>query len=213
MPADRVTSLSPWHVVLALDDSDTMRGTASAELNDIVREVIAEMDVASKGTKPYFRLSILVFGDDTIVLDEWKDARAIDIDRAASVTGAGGKANLEKALAATREILERNPGNPGDFRPYVFLFIGDSGAGGDQATLREAVALKRLSLAAGAPKVVVFALGAASAAALSGIATSPELARRPEDPQSLYRLFPPIGTIAGAVRNGEQRIDDIIMSL
>lgn len=213
MPAERVTSLSPWHVVLVLDDSEAVQGQVATELNSVVREILAEMEVASKGAKPYFLLSILVYGESTSILEECHDARAIDHDRIASLSGVEGKGNLAKALTAARDVLSRHPGKASDFRPYVFVFCGGRPAEEQKALLKAGRELKRLKLAAGAPKIVVFALGESDAAELRNIASTPELCRHPADFDGLLRMFPPIGTVAGLVKNGEEKIDDIIMNL
>lgn len=213
MPADRVTSLSPWHVVLLLDDSDAIFGTTAAELNSVVREILAEMDVASKGLKPYFRLSIIAYGETATVLEEYKDAREIDQDRVATLSGGAGSPNLANAIAAAKDLLARYPGKPTDFRPYVFAFSAGGRDKPNPQALRAATDLKRLRIQAGSPKVVMIALGNADHKALAPLASTPSLSRRPKDLDSLQRLFPPIGTVAGLSRNGEQKIDDIIMNL
>lgn len=213
MPAERVTSFSPWHVVLLLDDSDQAQGQVSADLNEVAREILAEMDVASKGSKPYFKVTAIAYGAGATVLEECKDAREIDEDRVASLSGSDGRAHLAGALSAAREILERSPAASTDFRPYVFVL---SGGGVDEdraALLRAASALKRARTASGAPKVAVISLGDTDEKLMGAVASRPELSRRMQDLESFLGLFPPIGTVAGYSQNGEQEIDDIIMNL
>lgn len=213
MPAERVTSLSPWHVVLVLDDSDAVRGQVAADMNTVVREILAEMEVASKGVKPYFLLSILVYGESTSTLEECHDARAIDQDRIASLSGADGQGRLVTALKEAKAVLARHPGKASDFRPYVFVFCGGRLADEPRELLKAARELKRLKLAAGAPKIAVIALGDSDTSTLGALASAPELCRHPSDLDGLLRMFPPIGTVAGLFRNGEEKIDDIIMNL
>lgn len=213
MPAERVTSLSPWHVILVLDDSDGARGQVSADLNEVVREILAEMDVASKGLKPYFRVSAIAYGSEATVLEECKDVREIDEDRIASISGGEGAPCLARALQVAKEILERAPGAGSDFRPYVFVLTAGQLEEDHAGILRSASALKRVRIAAGAPKVAVISLGDTDEKIMGAVASRPELSRRMHDLDSFLGLFPPIGTVAGYSQDGEQEIDDIIMNL
>src|SRR4051794_8482230 len=122
MPADRITSASPWHVVLIIDDSGSMSGEPASQINDGLRSMVAEMEVIAKGTKPYFKISIVAFGDNADVLAEAKGERDIDINQIANFSGSRGTTKCSEAFERATEILKRNPGKDTDFRPYVFFF-------------------------------------------------------------------------------------------
>ena len=68
MPADRINSFSPWHLVLVLDDSGSMQGSKIQMLNEAMERMIDEMRMLSGGMKPYFRISIVRFGSQAEVI-------------------------------------------------------------------------------------------------------------------------------------------------
>ena len=213
MPAERVTSFSPWHIILVLDDSDGVSGNVAQEINAVILDLLAEMETASKGSKPYFRVSAIALGDTPVVIETFQDVREVEPDRLASVSGGAGQANLASALDEATAILTSHPGNKADFRPYVFIFAGSKDFGERSLLARSAAKLKRLKIDAGAPKIVAFAFGDADLENLSLLASTPQLAKRPGELSNFLSAFAPIGTYAGYSLKGEQQIDDIIMNL
>lgn len=216
MPAERVTRETPWHVVLVLDDSGSMQGRPADDLNDGLRAMLAEMEVQSKGSKPYFKVSIISFGSQAQILEECKGDSQIDVDQAAVFKGASGTTAAHLGLRAAIDVLKRNPGAPSDFRPYVFFF--SDGAPDDVAlALRAADELKALDIAAGTPNVISIGLGAANAdgnrAFMESVATKDEFFVPLTDSSQLGNLFPVIGTITATMAGGEEQINDTIINI
>src|SRR4051794_27651014 len=114
MPADRVWSNSPWHVVLVLDDSESMSGQPVKDVNAAVTAMVDEMKIISGGLKPYFKLSIVKFGSVPKTLAENQSEQAIDISAASSLTGSSGSTNAAAALSSAARVLDKNPGRDTD---------------------------------------------------------------------------------------------------
>jgi uncharacterized protein YegL len=211
MPADRVTSDTPWHVVLLVDDSGSMEGAGAAAVNEGLRAMISEMEVIAKGTKPYFKVSLIAYGSELRVLCEAVGEKQVDLDAIATFAGASGTTDMAGALELAGKVLERHPGKPTDFRPYVWLFT--DGRPDDPARAEAAAgALKALALPAGSPTVVAVGVGDVEPAFLKRVATNPEFAILKADPRALVRIFPAIGTIVGS-RSGEAAINQAIVNL
>ncbi|MBI4724741.1 MAG: VWA domain-containing protein [Rhodomicrobium sp.] len=211
MPASRVTSASPWHIVLLLDDSSSLAGEPAQILNKALRDMIAEMEIAAKGTKPYFKISIILFGSSSRIIAEAVSERDIDLDRVAVFSGSSGSTNIGSALATAANLLERNPGRATDFRPFVFLF-SDGLPDDAQEALTAAQRLKSLNIPAGSPTIVCIGLGDTDVHFMKSVASSPELFLRLSDPMFLTRFFPAIGTVAGS-KTGEASIKQAIMNI
>src|SRR5437879_1849204 len=122
MPAERITSNSPWHLVFVIDDSAPMTvGGAAAQLNEALDALITEMKVLSMGSKPYFKLSIIAMGHTARVLLEAENEQTLDANKVTVFSGNSGTADMAAALNEAVNLLQRNPGRPTDFTPYVFL--------------------------------------------------------------------------------------------
>lgn len=214
MPANRVTSLSPWHVVLVLDDSGSMEGAPAEALNDALRLMISEMEVIAKGTKPYFKVSIVSFGSAVRILAEAVGEKQVEVKKVATFAGRSGSTSTTAGLNAALDILKRNPGEATDFRPYVFLFSdGYPDEGEEESALEVATAIKSLDIPAGKPQLVSIGLGDANEDFMKAVASSPELHVHLADPDQLKRLFPQIGTVAGSKTSGEAEINQAILNL
>jgi uncharacterized protein YegL len=195
MPAPRITSKSPWHIVLILDDSNSMSGDRSQKLNDALDNMIEEMRIMSQGTKPYFRISVVSFGSSAKVLAEYQSESAI---QKSSITSFKGDSNLTYVASALQEaigILKRNPGAATDFEPFVFL-LTDGEASDKEEALKAANELKQLEVASGRPQLVTLALGAENEMPfLKSLASHPELAKLFSKADDLVSFFPQIGTV------------------
>jgi uncharacterized protein YegL len=212
MPANRVTSLSPWHVVLVLDDSGSMAGQPANDLNDGLKAMIAEFEVIAKGTKPYFKVSIVSFGSTAREILVAQGERDVDVQSLATFAGNSGSTNAADGLRAACSILKRNPGQASDFRPYVFFF-SDGAPDSEQDALEAASELKALQIAAGTPTVVSIGLGSVNDKFMKAVATNPELYLHLQNSNQLVKLFPQIGTIAGTKTGGEAQINQAIINL
>lgn len=62
MPAPRITSYSPFHMILVLDQSGAMQGARAYKLNNAVIAMIDEIKLMSCGVNSSFKLSIIAFG-------------------------------------------------------------------------------------------------------------------------------------------------------
>jgi len=220
MPADRITSNSPWHVVLIIDDSGSMSAeptgkgpSPASQVNEALRSMVAEMEVIAKGTKPYFKISIIAFGDSADILAEAKGERDIDINTIASFAGSRGTTKCSEAFDLACQVLQRNPGKDTDFRPYVFFFSDGRPNDGDaQPTIDAAKTLKSLKLAAGQPTVWTLGYGDIDPTFMKQVASSSEYFKQLPDASALAKLFPAIGTIAGT-KTGESAVNTAIMNL
>jgi uncharacterized protein YegL len=212
MPAPRVTSNSPWHLVFVLDDSGSMAGTPANKLNEAMDAMIEEMKLISQGTKPYFKLSVIVFGSKPYVVAEYESEQAIDKGKVTSFAGNSGTTDMAGALAEAAALLKRRPGNSTDFDPYVFLLTdGDPDHEGN--ALNAAQALKGIEVAAGKPRVIAIGLGDhVKMGVLQQVASNSELAKHIQQPDDLIRLFPAIGTVVASA-GGTQAVDQAIVDI
>ena len=175
--------------------------------------MIAEMEVFAKGTKPYFKISIVAFGDSADIICEAKGERDIDINEIATFCGSRGLTKCSEAFERAAEILKRNPGKDTDFRPYVFFFSdGRPNPEDENAAIRSADDLKQLDIAAGQPALWSFGYGDIDPVFMKHVASSLEHFKELPDAAALTRLFPAIGTIAGT-KTGESAINTAIMNL
>src|ERR1700682_5058756 len=109
MPADRITSASPWHVGLVVDDSGSMSGAPASHVNDGLRAMVSEMEVIAKGTKPYFKISIVAFGSSADVVEQAKSERDIDINKIATFSGSRGGTRCSEGFRLAADVLKQNP--------------------------------------------------------------------------------------------------------
>ena len=211
MPANRVTSNSPWHLILVLDDSGSMSGQPSSDVNQAVIALVDEMKLLSQGLKPYFKLSVVVFGSHARSACEAVSENAVDMTAITALSGSSGSTNAAAALQEANAILLRNPGKATDFVPYVF-FLSD-GAPDDVGTaLAAGTALKGLSVAAGTPHLVTIGFGSVNDSFMSQLASNPELYKKLANSREIVKLFPSIGTMAQTA-TGAAGVDQAIMNI
>lgn len=211
MPADRVTQKTPWHVVLVLDDSLSMGGGPAKEVGKAVEAMIVEMRLISSGMKPYFRVSIVRFGSQPVVLCEAKSEQEIDLDSVTTMAGKSGSTNATAALNEVIRILRAQPGEATDFNPYVF-FLSDGEPDDASSALQAGQTLKTLAIAAGTPRLVTIGFGAVNDGFMANLASNKELYKKLNDVREITRLFPQIGTIAQS-QVGVAGVDAAIMNL
>jgi uncharacterized protein YegL len=212
MPAPRVTSNSPWHLVFVLDDSGSMAGSAANKLNEAMDAMIEEMKLISQGTKPYFKLSVIVFGSKPYVLAEYESEQTIDKNKVTAFAGDSGTTDMAGALAEAASLLRRRPGNTTDFDPYVFL-LTDGDPDNEGQALSAAQVLKGMEVAAGKPRLIAIGLGdSVKMRFLQQVASNSELAKHVQKPDELTRLFPMIGTVVASA-GGTQAIDQAIVDI
>ena len=197
MPAKRVTSRNPWHLVFILDDSISMQGTRAAQVNEVMEEFLDELGLTSMGMKPYFRVSIIVFGSAVEVSCEAVPECDLQPDSLVRLTGARGTTNAASALDEARALLKRNPGKETDFRPFVW-FMTDGQPDDKALALDAATALRALDIPAGSPKVFSIGYGATDHDFMREIASSPEFYVQLKEPRQLQGLLPTIGTVVTA---------------
>jgi uncharacterized protein YegL len=212
MPALRVTSNSPWHLVIVLDDSGSMSGDPANQLNKALDEMVEEMKLMSQGTKPYFRISIVVFGSNVRVVAEAESEQTVDKDKITRFSGDSGGTNMTAALVEAAEILKRKPGKPTDFDPYVFL-LTDGVPDDENTAVKAAQAIRNMEVSAGKPRLIAIGLGSAvNMGFLQQAASNPELAKHLQNSADLVRFFPAIGTIVTSA-GGTQAVDQAIIDI
>jgi uncharacterized protein YegL len=189
-----------------------MSGLPAAKLNESLDMMIDEMKLMSQGTKPYFRLSIIVFGSGIECIAEAKSEQLVDKEKITSFSGRSGSTNMAAALREAATILQRNPGKPTDFDPYIFL-LTDGHPDDPNATLDAAEGLRRLEVAAGKPRLIAVGLGeGVNMPFLEQIASVSELAKHLNKPEDLVRFFPVIGTVVSSA-GGTSAVDQAIIDI
>jgi uncharacterized protein YegL len=212
MPAQRVTSNSPWHIILVLDDSGSMSGQPAQDVNAAVTAMIEEFNILSMGSKPYFRISIVSFGSSAQVLCEYQSEQQVNVSQVAAFAGNSGSTDAAAALEATYNLLMRNPGNPTDFVPYVF-FMSDGAPDDEGGALAASAKLKSMSIPAGTPRVVTIGLGSSvNDNFMRQLATNTELYKHLQNSKEITKFFPAIGTLTGT-KTGTDAVDTAIVNL
>lgn len=198
MPADRISSYSPWHLVLVLDDSGSMQGRKIEMLNEAMRRMVDEMQTLSQGLKPYFRISIICFGDEAEIVSEAESEMDIDVTRVSSMAGRSGTTNATAALDLAYQVLQRNPGESHHFDPFLFFF-SDGNPDDRSSALLAGERLKSLSLPCGNLRLITIGIGSSNNEFMRQLATQREGVaryRRLESDRDVLDFFPDIGTVA-----------------
>jgi uncharacterized protein YegL len=213
MPAERVTSKTPWHIVLILDDSGSMTGTPATQVNEGVSAMIEELKLISQGMKPYFKISVIKFGSDSEVLCEAVNENSVDLNLVATLSGDSGSTNAAAGLNEAYELLKRNTGESTDFNPYVFFFSDGEPDDEDEA-INSANRLKSLVIAAGEPRIVTIGAGQPNDDFMRKVASNVELYKFfGSDFSKVARFFPNIGTVASQAGGGTNAVDAGIVNI
>ncbi len=212
MTASRVTSKTPWHIVLVLDDSGSMSGQPSRDLNEAIKELISEFVTASMGTKPYFKVSVISFGSNYHTIVEAVAETALDENVVANFHGNSGSTNAAAALDEAARILSNNPGQKTDFEPFVF-FLSDGCPNDNSEALKAADKIKNLSLPSGTPRIVTLGFGSVDDSFMSGVASNSELYKKMNSSKDIVKLLPAMGTIGTQVASGAEGVEEAIMKL
>jgi uncharacterized protein YegL len=228
MPAERVTSYSPWHIILILDDSQSMHGDPIRNVNAAVRAMIEEMILLSGGMKPYFRLSVIKFGSSAELLCEAMSEKDVDLDKIASLGGTSGATNAAAAIDVAREVLERNPGKPTDFEPFVFFFSdgvpfdGTSEEASRVAALTAGERLKKLKIPCGVVRLVTAGFGSVDDRFMADLSSHNKNGepryKKLDSPKAVLGWLPDIGTVAASQSSAPgtsaaDRVEEAIMDL
>lgn len=211
MPASRITSQNPWHMVLVLDDSGSMSGQPSQDVNEAIKVLIDELLTASMGNKPYFRVSVISFGSNYHTLAEAVPETDLEESVVANFQGSSGTTNAAAALDEAARILSNNPGQENDFEPFVF-FLSDGQPDNASTALQAADKIKGLSLPSGTPRIVTLGFGSVDDGFMSKIANNSELYKKMNSSKDIVNLLPAIGTI-GTQAGGAQDVEEAIMKL
>jgi uncharacterized protein YegL len=211
MPAARVTSETPWHTVLVIDDSGSMEGQAVRDVNMALETMIAEMAMLAGGNKkPYFKVSIVKFGSIVETTAEAQSPADLEmqLSSVANFGAQSGTTNLAAALGEAASILRRNPGSPTDYQPWVFLF-SDGRPDDPNAAIQAAGQLKSQQVAAGAPFVVAFGFGDVDDGLMKQICSNSEAYKRIASSTDLLKIMPQIGTVAKTASSNQQMLQGI----
>src|ERR1700748_3843924 len=79
-----ISSDHPMHIVLIADDSGSMAAkrdgrSGADDATEAIQNWVAELQLQTKGRKPYFRFTLISFGSAVDILAEAKDLNAIDV--------------------------------------------------------------------------------------------------------------------------------------
>ena len=214
MTASRVTSATPWHIVLVLDDSATMSGPPSQDVNEAIKQLIEELVVASMGEKPYFKVSVVSFGSsyDTIAEAVSETDLQKDLDAVANFGGKSGSTNAAAALDEAARILTSHPGQETDFEPFVF-FLSDGHPDDNSEALEAAERIKNLSLPSGTPRIITLGFGRVDHSFMASIASNAELYKKMDSSEDIVRFLPAMGTMGSNVTGGAAGVEEAIMKL
>lgn len=211
MPALRVTSKSPWHVVFVIDDSGSMSGRPANDVNEAMETMIEEMRLLSQGKKAYFKVSVVSFGSSCTVLATAQSEQSIDLAAVTGFAGQSGTTNAAAALAEALDILTAHGGEPTDFEPFIF-FLSDGAPDNDALALATADKIKALQIPAGQPRIVAIGFGQPKDQFMTALASNPELYKKLSKSSDIKTFLPAIGTMAGT-GTGADGVAKAIMQL
>lgn len=210
MPASRVTSKNPWHIVLVLDDSGSMSGQECADLNEAIKELVDALVTASMGQKPYFKVSVISFGSNCQTLAEAVTENDLDENVIANFSGDSGSTNAAVALDEAARILRKYPGEETDFEPFVF-FLSDGHPDNAPQALQAADTIKNMALPSGTPRLVTLGFGSVDHDFMGAVAKNSELYKKMNSSKDIVQLLPAIGTMTQA--GGAENVEEAIMKL
>jgi hypothetical protein len=188
-------------------DGDT---EAATRARTALTVLVEEMTLLSGGVKPMFRVTFI---DSTlnpqIVLAARSDTEAADF--AWPPRPDTTPAPLASLLRSAEDVLADNPGRAGDFTPYVVVLSGSDDVDAD--ALDAAKRLKKLDIAAGEPRLVVFDFTSNEHSQMRDIASRPELYVRLEHPEPVASIFPIVGSAVIAGPTGAAEVDALVERL
>ena len=209
MTAKCVTSRTPWHVMLVLDDSDSMSGQPSQDLNEALKEFIEALNTLSMAQKPYFKVSVISFGSNYHTIAEAVSEQDLDENQVASFQGGSGSTNAAAGLDEAARILRKNPGAATDFEPFVYFF-SDGHPDSASEALKAADEIKNLSLTSGTPTIVTLGFGNVDDNFMRSLATDNELYKKMSSSEDFKVLLPNIGSIPVSNTEGKEGIKEQI---
>lgn len=200
MPANRVTSASPWHIVLAVHVNRKDK-TGASLVRTALDFLLEEMMLFSQGGRPLFRVSAIDGAlAQPVVAAATNDVEAAALISAVAKTRRKLKADntISSTLDSARKVLLESPGRPSDYTPFVVLMT--AGPAWDKNSATAAENLKTCSLAAGCPQLVVFDFSPMPNDQLAAIASAPNLYRHLKQPADVAVILPTLAPIGGSAR-------------
>jgi hypothetical protein len=204
MPAARISTLSPWHVVfLSNAASQTSIGDAIAEA---IETLLCELQIMSQARKSYFYISIV--RGDAVLLEQGSEGSAIDClpringPQTDALSRAVRKDALTSGIIVIADIFNKYPGRPTDFVPCVYVFNGYGPF--DNGSASDAVArIRHQKIDAGQPRFVVANYAEVSAPAYASVFGEDALVLDHPGPEELVRTLPSIGTVVAMGPGGD----------
>jgi hypothetical protein len=192
MPAPKITSQSPWHVVAVADVASDADEVRCAEVLEALQALAAELTFLSQGTRPYFQVSLVEnVSPSGVLVAHGRDADVDDL-LIEGLTFEGERAPLAKALGEVAELLQAHPGDETDFTPYVLVVTSGRVVSVDDIAAAEA--LRVLPLPAGPPNILVVHFEDSPDLGYNEVAGRPDYVFRLSSPDRICNLIPPVGS-------------------
>jgi len=187
-----ICSSTPIHLVLVADNSTSMNGAPAAAVTEGIQAWIEELASMTRGGKPYFLFSFIVFGSRVEVVCEGADVNDID-SQSVELHGDWGTTAMSAALDAARQVIVQHAAS-NHCPPFVFMFT-DGQPDDPQGAIIAAQALKSQQLPGSVcPRLITLGFGNAVRAFLEQLATSSEFSKYMSGANDLANLLPSIGT-------------------
>ena len=212
MPASRVTSKTPWHVVFVLDDSGSMSDQPARDVNGAMTTMIDEMKILSQGQKPYFKISVITFGSTPAMVCEAQSEMQLDMSKIACLSGKSGSTNAAAALNDAYQLFQRYPGTQTDFEPFLFFF-SDGAPDNEADALQAGDRIKNMTITAGRPRIVTIGFGSPNDDFMAKLATNAELYKKLGSQKDILSFLPAIGTVTGTVTGGAAGMEQAIIQI
>jgi hypothetical protein len=192
MPAAKITSQTPWHVIAVADIAENADPETSALVLEALQSLAAELVLLSQGLRPYFLVSLIENASPSGVHVAHGSDADVDEILFQGLAFESERASLAHALREVAGILQAHPGDPTDFTPYVIVVTsGRIVSDQDVAVAQE---LRELDIAAGAPKILILHFEDAPDPGYERIAGRPDHVFRLSAPDRIGNLIPPVGS-------------------
>ncbi|PSM31867.1 vWA domain-containing protein [Haliangium sp. UPWRP_2] len=192
--ARRVTRRSPLRIIMAIDDSGSMRGMPAEQTLMAIRKFLQELQLRVTGKTELIFVSAIIFGTNAKITVAHADIGTIDPDAdIVEIRGLHGGTNIAKALQSARRIIAETKFSASDLPPWIILYT-DGNADDPAEALEEARILRSLPLPCESPRIAaVFINNNVDTRFYEQLATAPEYCLGLADVSSIMMLLPEFG--------------------